>query len=114
MAGKNKRTAQRATAVQYAFAAGDDPNCALIRRDVDDVLADASDHGIKSTTPNETLLTLYMWPQAIAGLHRSLNNRLQKYPNYEPFGADAFDEGSSVGDVRSGAYEHCHANCSAI
>jgi hypothetical protein len=104
----------RAPAVSYTFAAGDSDLCVLIRRDVDDVLAEVSDHGIKSTTPNDHLLTHYIWPQDIQRLYGWLNSRLGKYSGYTPFAPDAFDDNSTVGDVREQSYAHCHATCSSI
>ncbi|APV51468.1 hypothetical protein BWI17_18290 [Betaproteobacteria bacterium GR16-43] len=102
-------------AVVYTFQTGDDPNCPLVRRDVDDVLAMASDHAIKSTTPNNHLLSAYMWPEVIARLYIALNSRLAKYPNFTPFDSGDFDRTTTIGDAREGAYKHCgELTCSSV
>lgn len=113
---RTKRSGQVAKQAAVAFrpTEGDSDTCVLIRRDVDDVLARASDHGIKSTTPNEHLLSHYLWPQDLPRLYGWLNGRLGKYPGFTPFDPDAFDGDSTVGDVREQSYAHCNATCSTI
>lgn len=103
-------------AVVYAFATDETSNalCMPIRHDVDGVLMDASKGAIRPTTPNDHLLSVYMWSQVIDQLYLALNIQLSKYPGFSPFASDEIDGSSSIGDVRDGAYSHCDVKCSHV
>lgn len=104
----------RPSAVMLAFDDDSSALCPVVRADVDQVLARASDFAIRESTPNEHLLSAYMWPDVIGRLYIALNIQLGKYPGFKPFVSDSISNKSTISDVRKMAYQKCDVRCSHV
>lgn len=114
---KAKQRVKSAVSMLFEVADGQSPAnplCGPIRTDVDLILGKASDHAIKQTTPNEDMLSDYLFDSVIANLYLALNKVLAKYPNFTPINSTEIDNSSSIGDVRSLGYSHCNTSCTPI
>lgn len=112
---KRPKSTEARTAVAHLYDAKSDQTCAPVRRDVDAVLAAATDHGISPTTPNDDLLRDYIVPDEIGTLYILLNRKLSKYKDFTLFTSTEIKATSSVGQVRAAAYKHCgNIHCDPI
>jgi hypothetical protein len=101
-------------AIVALYDATSDPLCPTVRIDVDAVLSSATDNGITSITSNNDWLTDYMPPDDVPAIYNLLNRKLSKYPGFKLIKSTEITKGSSVGEVRKTAYDHCNLTCSHI